>query len=89
MLTPREARAARAFLGWTRQKLADKAVLALNSVIRFEQGVVDPRLSTSQAIRRVFEREGIEFLSPSGTGEGIQARKQSAAGKARKRRDKR
>lgn len=77
MLTPREARAARAFLGWTRQKLADKAVLALNSVIRFEQGVVDPRLSTSHAIRRVFEREGIEFLSPSGDGEGIRLRKKS------------
>jgi len=85
MLTPREARAARAFLGWSRQKLADKAVLALNSVIRFEQGVVDPRLSTSHAIRLVFERQGIEFLSPSGDGEGIRLRKKSAALKGSRR----
>jgi hypothetical protein len=64
--------------------LADKAVLALNSVIRFEQGVVDPRLSTSHAIRRVFEREGIEFLSPRGEGEGLRLRQRTPAKKMRK-----
>jgi len=85
MLTHREARAARAFLGWTRQKLADKAVLSLNSIIRFEQGVVDPRVSTSLRIRRVFERAGIEFLSPSGDGEGMRLRSRASVKKGAKR----
>jgi len=71
MLSPREARAARAFLGWARQKLADRAIVSLNSVIRFEQGIVDPRASTINAIRRAFEKAGVEFLSLSGTDEGI------------------
>ena len=83
MLTHREARAARAFLGWTRQKLADRAMLSLNSIIRFEQGVVDSRLSTSQAIRRVLERAGIKFLSPNGDREGIMVGK-TVTKKARK-----
>jgi predicted transcriptional regulator len=72
MVTPREVRAARAFLGWTRQRLADKAVVSLNSVIRLEQGVVDPRASTINAIRRVLERAGVEFLSLRGGAEGVQ-----------------
>ena len=74
MVTPGEVRAARALLGWTRQRLADRAVVSLNSVARLEQGVVDPRGSTLSAIRRVFEQEGIEFLSLRGEGEGVRRR---------------
>ena len=74
MVTPREVRAARAFLGWTRQQLADRAVVSLNSVIRFEQGEGDPRMSTVAAIRKALETAGIEFLSPRGNEEGIRAR---------------
>jgi predicted transcriptional regulator len=76
MLTSREVRAARVFLGWSRQKLADKAIVSLNSIIRFEQGAVDPRSSTISAIRRVLERAGIEFLSlTTSDEEGIRVRK--------------
>ena len=72
MITPREVRAARAFLGWTRQQLADRAVVSLNSVIRFEQGEGDPRISTVTAIRVALEKAGIEFLSlRGGANEGV------------------
>lgn len=74
MVTPREVRAARAFLGWTRQQLADKAVVSLNSVVRLEQGVVDSRTSTVEAVRRVLEKAGIEFLSLQGQQEGFRWR---------------
>ena len=74
MVTPREVRAARAFLGWTRQRLADKAIVSLNSIIRLEQGVVDSRTSTVDAVRRVLERAGIEFLSLSEGTEGLRVR---------------
>lgn len=74
MVTPREVRAARAFLGWTRQRLADRAIVSLNSVIRLEQAVVDPRASTIEAIRRALERAGIEFLSLQGHDEGVKVR---------------
>ena len=71
MVTPREVRAARAILGWTRQQLADRAVVSLNSVIRFEQGVVAPRPATLSAIRETLEAAGVEFLSLSGSDEGV------------------
>lgn len=74
MVTSREVRAARALLGWTRQKLADKAIVSLNSVIRLEQGAVDSRTSTIDAVKRVLERAGIEFLSLHGDREGVSVR---------------
>ena len=76
MVTPREVRAARAFLGWTRQQLADRAIVALNTVIRLEQGVVDSRSSTLDSVRRVLEAAGIEFLSLHEDSEGIRVRRQ-------------
>jgi predicted transcriptional regulator len=75
MVTPREVRAARAFLGWTRQQLADRAIVALNTVIRLEQGVVDSRSSTLDSLRRVLETAGIEFLSLREDSEGIRVRR--------------
>jgi predicted transcriptional regulator len=75
MVTPREVRAARAFLGWTRQQLADRAIVALNTVIRLEQGVVDSRSSTLDSVRRVLEGAGIEFLSLREDSEGIRFRR--------------
>lgn len=76
MVTPREVRAARALLGWTRQKLADKAIVSLNSVVRLEQGAVDPRASTIDAVERALRSSGIEFLSAvSEEREGVQIRR--------------
>ena len=74
MVTPREVRAARALLGWTRQHLADRAIVSLNSIIRMEQGTVDPRTSTLIAVRKVLEAEGVEFLSLRGNDEGVRIR---------------
>ncbi len=74
MVTRREVRAARAMLGWTRQQLADRALLSLNAIIRLEQGVVDTRTSTIMAVRRTLEAAGIEFLSLSESNEGVRLR---------------
>jgi transcriptional regulator with XRE-family HTH domain len=74
MVSPREVRAARAFLGWSRQKLADKARLSVNAVVRLEQDVVDSRTSTVVAVRTVLEEQGISFLSRAGQIEGIEFR---------------
>lgn len=69
MVTPREIRAARALLGWTRQTLADHAHVSLNTVIRMEEGGTDPRTSTSLAVRGALERAGVTFISPDGHDE--------------------
>jgi predicted transcriptional regulator len=54
--------------------LADRAIVALNTVIRLEQGTVDSRSSTLKAIRRALEAAGIEFLSLREESEGIRVR---------------
>ena len=75
MITPGEIRAARAMLGWTRQNLADRAVVALNSVIRLERGLVDSRTSTLSAVQKALQKAGIEFLSLTENGEGIRMKR--------------
>jgi hypothetical protein len=42
--------------------------------VRLEQGVVDSRSSTLDAVRRVLEAAGIEFLSLREESEGIRVR---------------
>ena len=71
MITARQSRAARAFLGWTQQELADKALVSLTALKRLESEK-DLRVyeSTEDQVRRVFEDAGITFLH-SDKGEGV------------------
>jgi hypothetical protein len=46
-----------------------------NTVIRLEQGVVDPRSSTLASVRRALDVMGIEFLSLREESKGIRVRR--------------
>ena len=75
MITTRQVRAARSLLGWTRQELADKAVVSLNAVARLEAGQVDSRMSTFAAVQKALEQGGVVFLSTDhDLGEGVRFR---------------
>jgi len=67
MITPRQVRAARTLLDWKQQDLADRAILGLRTVQRFEEGC-DVRVSSLQKIQRALEAAGIEF---SGREDGV------------------
>ena len=71
MVSPRQIRAARALLGWSQQELADKAIVSLNALARLENGKVDSRVSTLQAIEVALSKAGIEFLTAGQRGEGV------------------
>jgi len=71
MISSRQIRAARGLLGWSRQVLADRAIVSVQAVANIERGDVDPRVSTIQAVERAFTQAGIEFLSGGGRGEGV------------------
>ena len=72
MISPRQIQAARALLGWSQQNLADRAILALNTVKLLEVGKTDPKATTIAAIKAALESGGIEFISASaGKGEGV------------------
>ncbi len=75
MVTPRQIRAARALLGWSQQQLADKAVVSLAALSRFEQGKGDTRVGTLAAIEKALTKAGIEFQAGGGKGEGVRLAK--------------
>jgi predicted transcriptional regulator len=78
MITPRQIRAARALLGWSQQRLADKAIVSLNAIARLEKGGVDSRISTVLAIQKALAKAGIEFLDADQKGEGVRLRSPKA-----------
>lgn len=59
--------AARGMLGWSLKELSEKTNLTPESINRIERGEIDnPRRSTIQTLKEVFESEGIEFTEQSG-----------------------
>jgi transcriptional regulator with XRE-family HTH domain len=56
-------RAARAILGWSQGKLAERAGLTQRAVHKLEQGQTEPRRATVHAIEQVWREQGLEFES--------------------------
>ncbi|WP_209780322.1 helix-turn-helix domain-containing protein [Azospirillum agricola] len=68
MITSRQIRAGRALLGWSRQFLADRAVVSLSTVQRLEEGKSDRRVSSIERIRKALEAAGVEFSNRGDDG---------------------
>ena len=87
MITSRQVRAARALLGWTQETLADKALVALTALKRFEsESGLQVREDTRDRVRAALEASGVMFLV-SERGEGVMlVRKPEVARKAARRR---
>lgn len=79
-LTPAQARAARALLGWSQKDLAAKASVAEPTVTQFERGNRrNPSRAIVWAMRTALEAGGVEFIaqgagSPPGGGDGVRLR---------------
>ena len=78
-LTPAQARAARALLGWSQRDFAARAGVAEPTVTQFERGARNPSRAVAWAMRTAFEAGGIEFIaagagSAVGGGEGVRLR---------------
>ncbi len=65
MITGSQIRAARALLGWSQQKLADKSLLSETAILKLETQRADTRTSTVMKIRKSLENAGIEFVNRS------------------------
>ncbi|WP_449233561.1 helix-turn-helix domain-containing protein [Azospirillum doebereinerae] len=68
MITPRQTRAARALLGWSRQELADRALVSLSTVRRMEEAERDIRMSSIESVRKALEAAGVEFSNRGDDG---------------------
>jgi len=63
MLRRDQCRAARGFLDWSQQDLADAANVSLSTVRDFEKGRRDPISNNLNAIRAAFEQAGLTFTN--------------------------
>jgi len=61
-MRPEQCRAARAWLDWSQQELADRASVSLSTVRDFEKGRHAPIANNITAMRRAVEDAGIKFL---------------------------
>jgi transcriptional regulator with XRE-family HTH domain len=75
-LTAGQIRAARAFIGWSARKLAERAKLGLSTVQRVEAGesITSANLD---AIYRTLDKAGVEFIPENGGGAGVRLKKDS------------
>ena len=72
MLTPEQCRAARGWLNWSQEELAQRANVALSTVRDFEKERRDPISNNIEAMQAALEREGMSFSSQALGPSGIQ-----------------
>lgn len=60
-IAPEQCSAARAYLGWGRLELADRAGITDATVLNFELRRVRTKMETRQKIRRTFADAGLTF----------------------------
>ena len=75
-LTSAQIRAARALIRWSAQELADASAVGVTTIRRAELTASETKLTrvNDQAIRRVLEEAGIEFIDAEGGGPGVRLR---------------
>ena len=73
-MTPAQCRAARALIEFSQAELAAKAKVGESTVRNFEAGRTVPVANNLDAIRRVLETAGVEFIAENGGGPGVRLR---------------
>ena len=73
MITGAQIRMARGHLKWSVEELAKRAGVGLSTIRRMESvdGAPPSTVANLQAVQRVFEVAGIEFIAANGGGPGV------------------
>ncbi len=75
-ITSGQCRAARALIGWSRERLAEASHVGLRTLVDFERGARQPQTRTLIDIRRALEDAGVLFLDANHEGPGVRLRHQ-------------
>ncbi|MGI4747469.1 MAG: helix-turn-helix domain-containing protein [Janthinobacterium lividum] len=67
-IIPAQVRAARALLGWSRDRLSETCGVPVRTLDRLEKGQGSPQLRTVEAIRTALEMAGVEFTNDDAPG---------------------
>jgi transcriptional regulator with XRE-family HTH domain len=78
-ISPEQCRAARGFLGWSQEDLANASGVSRATLIDFERGERQPIASNLRMIQSALEDAGIEFMSTSDNRIGVTGVKRTAA----------
>jgi transcriptional regulator with XRE-family HTH domain len=75
-LTSAQIRAARALIRWSAEQLAKETAVGVTTIRRAELTASESKLTrvNDQAIRRVLEAAGVEFIDENGGGPGVRLR---------------
>jgi transcriptional regulator with XRE-family HTH domain len=74
-MSPEQCRAARGWLGWSQQELADRAHVGISTVRDFEAGRRQPIANNLDAMRQAIEGAGLRLrFGPGGNATGIEIR---------------
>jgi hypothetical protein len=75
-LTSAQIRAARALIRWSALQLAKETAVGVTTIRRAELTASATKLTrvNDQAIRRVLEAAGVEFIDENGGGSGVRLR---------------
>ena len=71
MITPEQSRAARAWLDWSQEQLAEKAGVALSTIRDFEKGRRTPIGNNLSAIEAALRSAGMALVSYEGEPAGV------------------
>jgi transcriptional regulator with XRE-family HTH domain len=74
-ISPGQARAGRALIGWSQDRLVELSGVPKRTIARFELGDGSPQRRTLTAIRNALEAAGVEFIAENGGGPGVRLRK--------------
>ncbi|MGF7175637.1 helix-turn-helix transcriptional regulator [Azospirillum doebereinerae] len=70
-LTPGQCRAARGFLDWTQEELADRAAVSRGTIRDFEKGRHALHRSTETLLNAAFVAAGLRFVPACEGGPGV------------------
>jgi transcriptional regulator with XRE-family HTH domain len=79
-LTSAQIRAARALIRWSAAQLAERTSVGVTTIRRAELTASETKLTrvNDQAIRRVLEAAGVEFIDENGGRPGVRLRRVDA-----------